>query len=191
MRILLAVVGSMAALGSTVFAAAPPGWPSGHAAAATPMAPTEPGDVNGGTASFTIGKDVVKLSVAEGTIVESEGVFVVDLTFKDSIETSNNVVQTSGKILRIGFGTMKPGPAMMITTFVARSGSVLSVLRSRPPVDAAGIPKVKTPGKCTITITKIEAKLVEGTAECPTGMLDFDDKPSPAVSSITFKATAL
>ena len=190
MKILLAVFVSLAALSSTVFAGAPPGWPSGPKAA-TPMAPTEPGEVNGGSATFTIGKDAVKLDLAEGTITKSEGVYVVSLLFKDSIKTSNNVVDTEGKILRIGFGTMKPGPAMMIMTFVARSGKVLSVLRTNSPVDSEGIPKVKTPGKCTVTITKLEEKLVEGTAECPSGMRDFDDNPSPAVSSVTFKATAL
>ena len=190
MKILLAAFVAVVAMETAALAGAPPGWPTGKQ---QPEAPKElkPGDINGGSAAFTIGKSASKLPVASGSIQKSGEVYIVDLTFKDAASTSNNVVMTDGKILRIGFGTMKEGPALMTTTFVARDGNVLSVLRKKPPVEGAGIPKNKKTGTCTITVTKIEEKVVEGTASCPSGMLDMDDKDAPPVTDVTFKATAL
>jgi hypothetical protein len=180
----LALAGSVARAASP-----PPGWPTGKAAA-EPAPELKPGDVNGGTAGFTLGKEAVKLPLATGTITKSEGLYVVDLTFKDVEATSDNVATHEGKILRLGFAASAPGPAMMITTLVARSEGVLSVLRSKPPVKVAGV-KSTGEGKCTVTITKLGEKTVEGTASCPSGMVNLDDIASPAISNVTFKATAL
>lgn len=182
----LALVG---AFGSTAFAA-PPGWPSAPAEA-TPTPALEPGEVNGGSAGFALGKDRAELGFASGSITSMEGIYIVDLTFKDAISTPDNVAQSEGKILRIGFAASEPGPATMISMLVARSGDVLSLYRASPPLDAAGVPKTKVRGNCSITITKLGAKLVEGTASCPSGMVDLDEKASPAIAAIKFKATAL
>lgn len=184
------VIAALALAASTAVARTPPpGWPSGKVEA-TPTPELEPGDVNGGAAAFTIGKDAVKLPLASGTIQTSEGISIVSLTFKDVKETTDNVAAGEGKLLRIGFAANAPGPALMITMFAAKTDKVLSIYRSTPPVAVPGV-KSAGAGKCTITVTKLEAKLVEGTAVCPTGMVDFDDKPSPAVTAVTFKATAL
>lgn len=188
-RILLAGLAIMA-MESVASAGAPPGWPSGKAAA-TPEKVLGPGDINGGVAGFTIGKDAVKLPVASGTIKKNGEIYMVDLEFKDSKATSDITTVSTGKILRMSFGTMKPGPAMILITFAARNEGVLSLYKSTPPVEVAGVPKSKIKGNCTITVVKLDEKLVEGTATCPSGMVNFDDEASPAVTAVTFKATAL
>lgn len=184
------VFGLAAAVGAAgVARAAPPGWPTGKQAAPEEP-PPEPGDVISGNASFTLGKDTAKLPVASGTIQKLEGIYMVQLSFRDAKTTSENVAQTDGKILKIGFGTSGPGPAQIITMFVARSGKVLSLYRSSPPVNVPAA-KSKAKGNCTISVTKIEEKSVEGTAICPSGMVNMDEVDSPPVTAVTFKATAL
>lgn len=170
--------------------AAPPGWPSAGEQTPEPEPELQPGEVKSGHAGFTLGKDVAKLPVASGTITKMEGIFVVDLTFKDVKETPTNVAQSGGKILRIGFATDGAGPAQMMSMFVAKSDTVLSVYRAKPPVAVAGV-KAAAAGKCTITVTKIDEKNVEGTAECPSGMVDLDERPSPPIKKVSFQATAL
>jgi hypothetical protein len=190
LRLLVLASTTLLLVTSTTLAAPPPDSLVGPKDPAATPAPV-PGDVTGGSASFTIGKSVSKLGVAHGSINKVDDIYMVDLTFKDSTATSNNVVESEGKILRIGFAATAPGPAVMTSVFVARTGEVISVLRSKPPIDVPGAPKNKAYGKCTITVTKIDAKTIEGTAECPSGMVDMDDEPSPAVSAVSFKAKAL
>ena len=181
----------LAATGSVAFAVPPPAdWPSGEKETPEPEPELKPGDVNGGQASFTLGKTAVKLPVAEGTIALAEKLYIVDLTFKDLKETSANIADRTGKTLRIGFAASVPGPATLITTFAVKSEGVTSIYRSTPPVSAPGM-TARGAGKCTVTVKKIDAKSVEGTAVCPSGMVNFDDEPGPAVTAVTFKATAL
>ncbi len=112
------------AMGSTVLAGAPPGWPAGKQAP-EPDPVLGPGDVNGGQAGFTLGKEVVKLPIASGTITKVEGIYLVDLSFRDAKTTTENVAAGEGKLLRIGLGTNGPGPALITNMFAAKSGRAL------------------------------------------------------------------
>ena len=122
-----------------------------------------------GSASFRLGKQALTLKDVGGSLQTSSGFQIASLVFTGEKKQR----------LQIDFMYLAPGPldpSMLTGLYASDEDGRISAFKK-------GI------ASCSINLAKATPDEVEGTASCPKGMLDLQDKPAKPITAIEFHAT--
>ena len=123
-----------------------------------------------GVATYKLGDRAMELSEVRGAIQTSGGFKIASLQF----------VGAKTERLQIDVMFTAPGPV--------EQGYVTALYA----IDEDGKVSAfkKGVGQCSVTLAKATAVAIEGTASCPKGMLDLQDRPAKPITEVKFSVEA-
>lgn len=126
--------------------------------------------VSKGEASWKLGRSAVRGAKAEGTIQTSNGFKIATLSFP-----AGRKEKLSVEFMFTGPGPVDPG---YLTKVFA--------------VDGAGRYHAwkKGVGECRLSLARASSLEIEGTLDCPRGLLDMEDRPAKPITEATFHVLA-